>query len=136
VSTVYFNSIELEWSPPPQNALTSADAVTYYVVKYRPFRDDSYDDVNHDMPERINSIANNKHDSFYDEEDSYVSINTTSTKLRVGNNMLKSHTQYEFKLLAANLLGFSKETDPLVVRTAATSKHFTLFRLIFCKNTT
>jgi hypothetical protein len=69
------------------------------------------------------------YDSFYDEDD-YVAINTTSTKLKVGNSMLKPFTQYEFKLLAANSLGFSKETDPVVVRTAATSNVFLVFSYV------
>ena len=54
------------------------------------------------------------------EEDDFLSINTTNTKLKVGNT-LKPYTFYEFKVLAVNLLGQSKETSLIRVRTAATS---------------
>ena len=41
---------------------------------------------------------------------------------KLGHGTLRPFTEYEFRVVAANLLGLSKETDPLVVRTAPTSK--------------
>lgn len=60
----------------------------------------------------------------YNEEETnedYLSLNTTNTKLKVGTS-LKAYTLYEFRVIAVNLLGKSKATRPILVRTAPTSK--------------
>jgi hypothetical protein len=61
----------------------------------------------------------------YDEDENideraYEILNTTTTKLKVGNT-LKPFTLYEFRVSAVNLLGKSDDSQPLFVRTAATS---------------
>lgn len=51
----------------------------------------------------------------------YKRVNTTVTKVKVGTS-LKAFTLYEFRVVAVNALGVSDETEPILVRTAATSK--------------
>jgi hypothetical protein len=51
----------------------------------------------------------------------YTVITTTLSKYKIGNT-LKPFTYYEFRLSAANSLGESRTSRPLIVRTASTSK--------------
>ena len=115
MTTIYFNSIEIEWKP------GGIADVLYYTVKYRPQPNSNlYESLTRDELTR----------NFYDkrgflssdvDEDNFKSINTTGTKLKVGTS-LKPYTFYEFKVMAGNLLGLSDETDTILVRTAATSR--------------
>lgn len=113
VSTIYSNSIELEWRPPPGHSVAD---ILYYIVKYRRYHEQHWlDELNNDLDRSATELN--------ELDPPYIHINTTNTKLKIGNNMLKPFTSYEFKLQAANLHGFSRETEPLVVRTAATSNN-------------
>lgn len=131
VSTIYSNSIEIEWRP------GGLSDVLYYVVKYRLKKSSSVND-------NSGYANNNVDDDYYDEYDDYNEddgplmdsdskfevLNTTSTKLKVGSS-LKPFTLYEFRVSAVNLLGKSPESKPLIVRTAATSKFIMFYSLSF-----
>ena len=115
VTTIYFNSIEIEWKT------GGISEVLYYIVKYRP-QPNSYlfDSLTKDMR---NFNAKSGSLSIDVDEENFKSLNTTSTKLKVGTS-LKPNTFYEFKVVAGNLLGLGDETDILLVKTAATSENF------------
>ncbi len=128
VTTIYYNSIEIEWKP------GGVSDIIYYIVKYRQigkqlnsdsFEPTDYSDVNHEMVNKETNAA-----ELLNNDDSYfIMINTTNTKLKVGTS-LRPYTYYEFKVVAVNLLGHSRDTEPIIVRTAATSKIFELFLTI------
>lgn len=122
VATVYSNSIELEWR---QGGLSD---VTHYTVRYRqhpvdPELDKDLDDQEID-DEHVDLDDSS---SFAELADYYFKrLNTSMTKVKVGGNF-KAFTLYEFRVLAVNMLGSSDETEPLLVRTAATSMRFNTF---------
>lgn len=103
VSTIYLNSIEIEWKP------GGISDVIYYMIKYK----------------KIDLDAENLESEEYDidNDHQYSTINTTNTKIRIGN-FLKPYTLYEFRIIAVNQLGKSPPTSPLVVRTAAASMYY------------
>jgi len=75
------------------------------------------------------SNAANQFNDYYDTEENeinFLTINTNNTRFKVGNSTypLKPYTFYEFKVVAINSVGESKETNTLIVRTAATSESF------------
>jgi hypothetical protein len=77
-------------------------------------------------------ILDGEDDIENDQSDNgFISINTTNTKFKVGPT-LKPYTFYEFKVTAVNQLGHSQETEPIRVRTAATSNlyNFIKFTLV------
>lgn len=135
MTTVYSNSIEIEWKP------GGASDIINYRVKYRLYKSSLESDqtLSNDYNEQaasneINEYSNNDYvlnqsndyyDSNEDIDENYSIMITNSTRFRIGNSSapLKPYTFYEFKVVAANALGLSKETNTLVVRTAATSKY-------------
>ncbi len=123
MSTIYYNSIELEWKP------TGFSDVLFYIVKYRPYKEEIIDELNADLEQHSVHDDSFTEDENIDNNNHFISINTTNSKLKVGNNMLKPFTFYEFRVVAANLLGLSKETSSLIVRTAATSKSLKVYFL-------
>ena len=120
VTTIYYNSIEIEWKP------GGISEVLYYIVKYRPQQNsEDYDTLTSDFPRPSDSdknMLNLVDDYSSDNDENFKSLNTTSTKLKVGTS-LKPYSVYEFKVMGGNLLGVGEETDIIRVRTAATSKH-------------
>ena len=117
VTTIYFNSIEIEWKP------GGISDVLYYIVKYRPQPKSYVYNMLRRDEQHISTENTNQHDSsdMDLDENNFKSINTTNTKLKVGTS-LKPYSFYEFKVQAGNLLGLSEETDVIRVRTAPTSK--------------
>lgn len=126
--------------------------MAFYVVKYRQHPLDSEIDLDVDENEIYNSVLSSQwpSSSAYsfelssDENSSggnggnggggssdipslidyyFRKLNTTATKVKVGTN-LKAFTLYEFRVSAVNTLGASDETEPILVRTAATSKSY------------
>lgn len=99
MTTIYFNSIELEWKP------GGISEISYYLIKYR----------------KVVSDKKELEDNDIDASSNYLIYNTTSTRVKIGNS-LKPYTLYEFRVVAVNQLGRSSPTGSLVVRTAAASK--------------
>lgn len=108
VTTIYYNSIELEWRP------GGISEVLYYILKYR--RSINELDNYEDFYEATRNDDEHRRNSF-----DFQTINTTQTKYKV-TNTLKSFTFYEFKVSAGNHLGLGRETNLLRVRTAPSSK--------------
>ena len=112
-STIYYNSIEIEWKP------GGISDILNYIVKYRPYKSlNEYEFLLNDFYDKSINDDNYLFDDF-DSDSTFTSINTTHTKLKIGG--FKPNTLYEFKVSAANLLGLSKETESILIRTAATS---------------
>lgn len=137
MSTVYSNSIEIEWKP------GSLSEEYSYQVKYRLYKNklenldgemvsNDYNDQSSSEEDYSSSVP--QFNDYYDTEENdinFITVNTNNTRLKVGNSSypLKPYTFYEFKVVAASGASESKETNTLVVRTAATSK----FKPIFCQ---
>lgn len=122
---MYSNSIEIEWK---QGGASDA----FYLVKYRQHPTDpelDFDDYEDDdegtlVDFRLDEQQYQQSASVADvPQYLFKRLNTTSTKVKVGN-ALKPFTVYEFRVVAVNMLGRSEETQPLLVRTAATSNCF------------
>lgn len=131
VTTVYSNSIEIEWKP------GGLSDVINYQVKYRLYKNrlenldgdlvtNDYNEMNSDN-EGLPNQSNDYYDTEYNDDNYYVII-TNNTRFKIGNysQPLKPYTFYEFKVVAANSLGQSRETNTLLIRTAATSKNINL----------
>ena len=87
----------------------------------------SNDYIDQSSSEQDISNAATQFNDYYDTEENEINfliINTNNTRFKVGNSTypLKPYTFYEFKVAAVNMVGESKETNTLIVRTAATSK--------------
>lgn len=126
VSTIYSNSIEIEWKP------GGVSDVAFYTVKYRqhPLDAEIDMDVDENDPIDFESLADDGSSDIPSLIDYYFKrLNTTSTKVKVGTS-LKAFTLYEFRVVAVNLLGSSEETEPVLVRTAATSNHSFLIQFL------
>ena len=134
VSTIYYNSIELEWKP------GGMSDIAYYTVKYREdhvrkdqndvyyyfYDEDSNDSSSNDIDENFSeSSESNFVDAYdsdnYDHDRANNYENTTNTKYKI-QARLKPFTYYNFEVSAVNLLGESKKSANIRVRTAATSK--------------
>jgi hypothetical protein len=78
--------------------------------------------ISHDYLDLSKEILDDVDDDLEAEnsDNDFISVNTTNTKFKVGPT-LKPYTYYEFKVAAVNQLGHSQETEPIRVRTAATS---------------
>lgn len=115
VTTIYFNSIEIEWKP------GGISDVVYYIVKYRPQpKSNIYNMIRRDEHVLLNEKTQSIDSDIDLDENNFKLINTTNTKLKVGTS-LRPYSFYEFKVQAGNLLGLSEETETINVRTAATS---------------
>jgi hypothetical protein len=135
VTTVYSNSIEIEW-----NQAGLMDSFTYK-IKYRLYKNKQLNNIN-ELQSDYNNIesSSNEEEDYYaqsndyydlnnqydDTDDNFNVIDTNSTKYKIGNSNspLKPYTFYEFKVVVSNLIGQTKETNSLVVRTAASSIFF------------
>ncbi len=112
VTTIYSNSIEIEWR---QGGISD---VAHYIVKYKASEDqEEFTLANYDWNYKIQPGITTTSNV---DKDGYIAINTTLTKLKLGTT-LKPYTLYEFKVAAINSLGASEETDVMFARTAATS---------------
>jgi hypothetical protein len=126
-STIYYNSIELEWKP------GGISDIAYYVVKYRDDENKKqnfysyyyYDYQQDDDIDNSNNIDENffvSNNNIDDENDLLYSYeNTTNTKYRI-QAKLKPFNHYKFQVIAVNSLGESKQSGFIRVRTAAASK--------------
>ena len=117
MTTIYYNSIELEWKP------GGIQDVLHYNIKYREHRQGDLDTEIYSPHNDESNFETNHHMIDYDDGsalDSFVQVNTTQTRFKV-DNTLKPYTFYEFKVAAVNMLGISDETNTIRVRTAATS---------------
>ena len=139
MTTVYSNSIEIEWK---QAGLM--DSFTYK-IKYRLYKNkqlnnnnnNNINELQNDYSNIETSSSSNEEEDYYTQSNDYYDlnnqyddtdenfnvINTNNTKYKIGNSNspLKPYTFYEFKVVVLNLIGQTKETNSLVVRTAASS---------------
>ena len=125
VTTIYFNSIEIEWKT------GGVSDILYYIVKYRQYENNLNEIVTNDYIDLSREIVDQ--DSAETNENGFISINTTNTKLKVGTN-LRPYTFYEFKVAAVNQLGHSQDTEPIKIRTAATSMLFFYLKKLVLEN--
>jgi hypothetical protein len=122
VTTVYFDSIELEWKP------GGISEISYYTIRYR--KSPTQSDLPLTKLIQIDEDNNNNNDdydydllrynSYYNEYD-FISFNTTATNYKV-KEKLEPYTFYDFEVTAVNVVGESEPTQVLHVRTAARSK--------------
>ncbi len=111
-TTIYYNTVELEWK---QGGLSD---VTYYIIKYRIENDMLVDDYQYSN----NIDTNDEYQPMRmaNEIEFYYYENTTNTKYRI-QNRLKPFKFYTFQVIAVNEVGDSDASESLRVQTAASS---------------
>lgn len=90
------------------------------MVKYRKYPLDNELALEVDELDEEVNLDSSESDDFNLSEYYYKRVNSTLTKVKIGSN-LTAYTLYEFRVAAVNALGSSDETEPILVRTAATS---------------